>query len=198
MFFFLSYLENRSDVKKKIGFLRTLPSASEKLEIFNADLDKPSSFDAAIEGCIGVFHLAHPMDYEGEEAEEAVVKRSMEGTLGILKACLNSKTVKRVIYTSSAAAVALNNKGLDVMDENAWSDIECCRAFSINSSYAVSKTVTERAALEFAEEHGLDLVTLCPSLVVGPFICPNFPISVRMGLSLIFGTLSLSLSLPFN
>ncbi|MBA0821935.1 hypothetical protein Goarm_018761 [Gossypium armourianum] len=55
-------------------------------------------------------------------------------------------------------------------------------------SYMISKTLTERAALEFGTQHGLDVVTVIPSLVVGPFICPKFPGSVRSSLALVLGT----------
>ena len=142
----------------------------------------------AIQGCVGVFHLAHPMDIDGKEPEETVTKRALEGTLGILKACLNSKTVKRVVYTSSAVAVLYNDQGLEMADEDTWSDMEVCRRCElVSSSYLVSKTVTEKAALKFGEENGMEVVSLVLPLVVGPFICPKMPSSVYMGLAMILG-----------
>ncbi|RVX00981.1 vestitone reductase [Vitis vinifera] len=174
--------------KKDVSYLTNLPGASEKLRIYNADLSDPSSFEAAIEGCIGVFHVAHPIDFEDTEPEETVTKRSVEGTLGILKACLNSKTVKRVVYTSSTSAVEYNDKGGDIKDESSWSDVDFLKALNYwGLSYMISKTMTERAALDFAHEHGLDLVTVIPSFVVGPFICPRFPGSVNAALALVLG-----------
>ena len=106
-----------------------------------------------------------------------MTKRAINGVLGVLQACLNSKTVKRVVYTSSEAAVSLNgDEEVDEMDKSFWSDVYFLRAskpFGHLSSYMISKTLTERASLEFAEKHGLDVVTLIPSFVVGPFICPK-------------------------
>ncbi|XP_062154304.1 vestitone reductase isoform X3 [Alnus glutinosa] len=183
----------RSDPKCKrdISYLTNLPRASKKLQIFHADLNQPDSFDSAIAGCVGVFHLAHPMDDDdhGKEGEETVTKRAVEGMLGILKACLKSKTVKRVIYTSSAATILYNDKGLSVTDENTWSDLDICRNSKlVNPSYLVSKTITEKIALEFAEKNGLDLVTLVLPLVVGPFICPAIPSSVSIALAMILAS----------
>ncbi|KAL9434954.1 hypothetical protein AB3S75_021254 [Citrus x aurantiifolia] len=173
---------------KDLCFLENLPGASERLRIFHADLSHPDSFDAAIAGCTGVLHVATPVDFEDKEPEEVLTQRAINGTLGILKSCLKSGTVKRVVYTSSNAAVFYNDKDVDMMDETFWSDVDYIKKLdSWGKSYAISKTLTERAALEFAEEHGLDLVTLIPSLVVGPFICPKFAGSVRSSLALILG-----------
>ncbi|CAK9184833.1 unnamed protein product [Ilex paraguariensis] len=72
--------------KKNIKYLTILPGASEKLHIFNANLDEPNSFTAAIEGCTRVFHLAYPVDLIEKESEDVVTKRAVEGTIGILKA----------------------------------------------------------------------------------------------------------------
>ncbi|KAE9457020.1 hypothetical protein C3L33_11077, partial [Rhododendron williamsianum] len=51
--------------------------------------------------------------------------------------------------------------------------------------YFVAKTMAEKAAWEFAKEHGLDLVTIHPSVVIGPFITPSRPLSVDISLSVI-------------
>ena len=174
--------------KKDTGFLTSLPGASEKLQIFNADLSDPESFNAPIEGCIGVLHVATPVDFEDKEPEEIVTQRSINGALGILKACLNSKTVKRVVYTSSSSTVLYNGNDEDEMDESFWSEVDFIKAIKpLGGSYVYSKTLTERAVVEFGEKHGLDVVTIIPSFVVGPFICPKFPSSVRATLAMILG-----------
>ncbi|KAJ7962193.1 Dihydroflavonol-4-reductase [Quillaja saponaria] len=176
--------ENRKD----LGFLTSLPGASQNLQIFKADLSNPETFSAAIEGCIGVFHIAATIDFEEKEPEEIVTKRSVDATLGILKACLNSKTVKRVIYTSSSSAIAYHFKDVEVVDESFWSDVDFLRARKrVGGSYAISKTLTEKAALEFGEQNDIDVVTLLPSYVVGPFICPKLAGSVHLALAMAFG-----------
>ncbi|XP_024019047.1 vestitone reductase isoform X2 [Morus notabilis] len=182
-------IRSNSEHKKDLGFLTSLPGASEKLKIFDADLNDPESFRAAIEGCIGVFHVATPVDFFGKDTEEVVIKRSSEGATGILKACLeNSKTVKKLVYTSSASAVGLNGNNSDELDESVWSDIDYVKSLrSPGLSYAISKTLTERAVLEFSEKHGFEVVTLVPSIVVGPFICPKFAGSVQFTLGLLSG-----------
>ena len=117
-----------------------------------------------------------------------MTQNAINGSLGILKSCLRSKTVKRVVYTSSIAAVYFNGKNVEMMDESYWTDVDYVRELkSYVSSYAISKTLTEKAVVEFAAEHGLDLVTVIPPMVVGPFICPKMQGSVRAALAPILG-----------
>ncbi|WVZ01976.1 hypothetical protein V8G54_022782 [Vigna mungo] len=177
-----------AEQKKDVSFLTSLPGASQRLQILSADLSNPESFSAAIEGCVGVFHVATPVDFEQRETEEVVTKRSIDGALGILKACLNCKTVKRVVYTSSASAVIYSGKEEQVMDESSWTDVDLLRASKpLAWSYAVSKTLTEKAVLEFGEQNGLDVVTLTPTFAFGSFIIPKLPGSVHTSLKFAFG-----------
>ncbi|TYI73980.1 hypothetical protein E1A91_D07G167400v1 [Gossypium mustelinum] len=162
--------------KRDLSFLTSLPGAAEKLKIMSADLSDPASYNAAIEGCKGVFHVATPVDFENKESE-AVTERSI---------------MKRVVYTSSASTVMFNGQDVEVVDESFWTDVDFVREnlSPFMRSYMISKTLTERAALEFGTQHGLDVVTVIPSLVVGPFICPKFPGSVRSSLALVLGNQS--------
>ncbi|KAJ6404671.1 hypothetical protein OIU84_012772 [Salix udensis] len=75
-----------------------------------------------------------------------------------------------------------------MMDESYWSNVDYLKASNLSlRPYFISKTLTEKRALEFAEEHGLDLVTLIPSYILGPFICPNMPASVLASLAMVLG-----------
>lgn len=185
--FFLLFI--LAEFKEDTSHLKALPGAPERLQIFDADLSKPDSFDAAMNGCVGVFHVAHPIIFDAEDPENMVIKPALKGTAGILRACLNSKTVKRVLYTSSASAVVFHGKkGVKEMDESVWTDVEFCSLQDLPiSSYCISKTLTERAVLDFAQEHAMDVVTVVPSCVVGPFLLPHLPSSFSTSLALIRG-----------
>ncbi|AEC10546.1 NAD(P)-binding Rossmann-fold superfamily protein [Arabidopsis thaliana] len=184
---------NSEGNKKDISYLTELPFASERLQIFTADLNEPESFKPAIEGCKAVFHVAHPMDPNSNETEETVTKRTVQGLMGILKSCLDAKTVKRFFYTSSAVTVFYsggNGGGGGEVDESVWSDVEVFRNQKekrVSSSYVVSKMAAETAALEFGGKNGLEVVTLVIPLVVGPFISSSLPSSVFISLAMLFG-----------
>ncbi|KAG5120404.1 hypothetical protein JHK82_034824 [Glycine max] len=139
--------------RKDVSFLTSLPGSSQRLQILSADLSNPESFTAALEGCIGVFHVATPVDFQVKEPEEVV-----DSAL-------------------SVGAVVCNSEEDQVMDESFWSDVDYLRSSKILKwSYAVSKTSTEK--------NGLDVVTIAPPLVLGPFICPKLPDSISDALNL--------------
>ena len=72
-----------------------------------------------------------------------------------------------------------------MIDEIYWSDENLLRDLKPFAwSYSISKTLAEKAILEFGEHHGLDVVTLIPTFVLGPFICPKLPDSISDALNL--------------
>ncbi|XP_047983021.1 vestitone reductase-like [Salvia hispanica] len=173
------------DQKRDISYLTNLPGASERLRIFNADLDEPDTFAAAIEGCDGVFHMAHPLDFAEKDTEEVKLKRVTTALHGILRACADSKSVRRVVYTSSVSAALFSAA---TNDENSWTDVELIRSLNtFGGPYVVTKTVAERAAIDLAAELDLDLVSVLPTWITGPFICPNLPDTVHISMALING-----------
>ena len=50
-----------ADEKSKVGLLKSLPNANTGLVLFKADIYDPNDFQAAIEGCSYVLHLATPL-----------------------------------------------------------------------------------------------------------------------------------------
>ncbi|KAM1023930.1 hypothetical protein ACFX2I_037148 [Malus domestica] len=155
----------RDPSNDKHAHLKKLDKASENLKLFKADLLDYESLHTAIQGCDGVFHVASPVPYDPVELIEPAVK----GTLNVLKACLEAK-VKRVVFVSSAASLVMNPKWSQgqVLNETCWSDKEYCR--STKNWYCLSKTEAEYEALEYARINGLDLVTVCPTLIMGPIL----------------------------
>lgn len=58
-----------TDNIKKTKHLTDLPHAKERLTLWKADLSDEGSFDEAISGCTGVFHVATPMDFLSQDPE---------------------------------------------------------------------------------------------------------------------------------
>lgn len=164
----------------KNAHLKVLEGAEERLQLLKADLMDYNSIASAVAGCEGVFHVASPvLSHRPSNPEVEVIAPAVIGTTNVLKACYEAK-VRRVVVVSSCGAVYANPiypKG-KVFDEDCWSDEDYCR--KKEDWYLVSKTLSEREALAFAAKTGLDVVTVCPSLVFGPLMQPTVNLSSEM------------------
>ncbi|KAJ4810731.1 hypothetical protein LUZ62_023297 [Rhynchospora pubera] len=159
----------RDSSDEKYAHLKRLENATHNLILFKADLIDYVSIASAVAGCEGVFHVASPVPSSKFPNPEVLLEPAVTGTKNVLKACLEAK-VKRVVVVSSGSAIFMKPdwpKG-EIMDESCWSDELYCR--TTENWYHLSKTVAEREALDFASKNALDLVTVCPTLIVGPML----------------------------
>lgn len=136
------------------------------LEFVAADLDGESGWAAAVSGCTYVLHVASPFPSAPPEDEQELITTAVDGTLRVLRACVASDTVRRVVLTSSIAAVAHGYRTDALRTEADWTVVERSPA------YQKSKTLAERAAWEFLDaqpaDRGLELAVVNPGMVLGP------------------------------
>ncbi|CAL0334251.1 unnamed protein product [Lupinus luteus] len=174
---------------KKVEHLLKLDGANERLQLYKANLLEEGSFDSVIQGCHGVFHTASPVPATNVQDPQAeLIDPALKGTLNVLKSCAKSPSVERVVLTSSMCAVLYNGRPHSpevVVDETWFSDTEFCR--ELKYFYSISKTLAEDAAWKFAKENNIDLVSINPTMVEGPFLQPELNTSVYRILSLING-----------
>ncbi|KAK6144051.1 hypothetical protein DH2020_020871 [Rehmannia glutinosa] len=167
---------------KKTQHLLALDGAKERLRLIKANLLEEGSFDEVVDGCDGVFHTASPFYSAAKDPQAELIDPALKGTLNVLGSCAKTPSVKRVVLTSSMAAVYFNGKPRTpdvVVDETWWSDPE--------SWYVLSKTLAEDAAWKFVKEKGIDMVSINPALVIGPLLQPTLNTSSAAILNLING-----------
>ncbi|CAA0833477.1 NAD(P)-binding Rossmann-fold superfamily protein [Striga hermonthica] len=177
------------DDPKKTHHLLSLDGAEDRLQLLKADLLEEGSFDTAIAGCEGVFHCASPFFLETSNPQEELIDPAVKGTLNVLKSCAKTPSVKRVVLTSSEAAIAFNGTPRTsdtIIEETWWSDPDYCKEKQM--WYLLSKTLAEGAAWEFAKENGIDLVSINPCCVIGPMLQPTLNTSCGQILSLLKGS----------
>nr|QBL52486.1 aromatic aldehyde reductase [Populus trichocarpa] len=173
---------------KKTEHLRALNGAQERLQLFKANLLEEGSFDSIVEGCEGVFHTASPFYHDVKDPQVELLDPAVKGTLNVLGSCAKHPSIRRVVLTSSVAAVAYNGKPRTpdvVVDETWFSDPNLCRESKV--WYVLSKTLAEDAAWKFAKEKDMDLVAINPAMVIGPLLQPTLNTSAAAILSLIKG-----------
>ena len=150
--------------------LMQLPNAKDNLKLFEADVLTSDSFDPVFAGCTFVIHTASPFSNKvrKNEVDAKLIKPAVQGTENVLKAVERSSSVKRVVLTSSIAAIA----GLP--DERGESYTFTEQDWSLTPSptrlpYYYSKREAEKKAWEIAETAThWDLSVMNPGLVMGP------------------------------
>ncbi|PRQ40368.1 putative NAD(P)-binding domain-containing protein [Rosa chinensis] len=171
----------------KVGYLRELNGAKERLKLIKADLMVEGSFDEAIQGVDGVFHTASPVlvPYDNN-VQATLIDPCIKGTLNVLSSCSKAR-VKRVVLTSSCSSIRYRYDAQQAspLNDSHWSDPEYCKRF--NLWYAYAKTTAEKEAWRIAEESGMDLVVVNPSFVVGPLLAPQPSSTILMILAILKG-----------
>ncbi|MCO5584911.1 hypothetical protein L7F22_038843 [Adiantum nelumboides] len=146
------------------------------------DVEKPNVFDESIKGVDGVLHTASPFHMNAEgRALDALVNPAVNGTKNVLTSIAKEKNVKRVIITSSFAAIFDRAKATppQTFTEADWNESDPIQSEKEGNAqspalnaYRASKTLAERAAWEFVEANkpSFDLATINPPFVFGPII----------------------------
>ena len=125
-----------------------------------------------------------------EKVERIVLIRpAVDGTLRVLNAC-SKADVKKVVLTSSVAAVAYGHDSEKIFDESDWSNTG---GESGITPYAKSKTLAEKAAWEFvnklAIDNKFDFTVINPVGVFGPMLTNDMGTSNSLVSKLINGEL---------
>ncbi|KAK4118758.1 NAD(P)-binding protein [Parathielavia appendiculata] len=163
--------------EEKIGPLRTLSEHHpSKLRLFEADLLIEGSFLEPMQGCSVVLHVASPflVPEKVKNAEHDLVRPAVDGTRNVLDCVNKTEGVKRVVLTSSVAAMYGDNVEVLQMEnqtlhERYWNVTSTAH----HNAYQYSKTLAEKQAWKMVEgQSRWELVVLCPGLVLGPSLSP--------------------------
>ncbi|KAB8339018.1 hypothetical protein FH972_021957 [Carpinus fangiana] len=144
------------------------------------DIAQPGAFDKAVISeppFEAVLHTASPFHFNVTDVQKQLLDPAIIGTTGILKSIkASAPSVKRVVITSSFAAIVDGPKGLRpgyTYSEADWNPITHEEALKDPSSgYRGSKTFAEKAAWEFVEKEkpNFTITTMNPPLVLGPIV----------------------------
>ncbi len=159
------------DNMAKLEHLAALAAAAPgDIRFFKADLLEDGSYADAIKGCSVVFHTASPFTVTVRDPQRELIDPAVEGTRNVLKTAAQTPGVKRVVVTSSCAAIYTDATDCGkapggLLTEDIWNTT----ASLSYQPYSYSKTLAEREAWKIADaQEQFRLVTVNPSLVIGP------------------------------
>jgi dihydroflavonol-4-reductase len=157
--------------RNAVGHLLSLEgSAMGKLRLFSADLLHQGSYDEAMQGCEVVFHTASPFFNKVKNPQRDLVDPAVNGTINVLSSVNRTESVKRVVLTSSVAAIIGDAADCrtypgGIATEEQWN----LTSSLSHQPYSYSKTLAERKAWDMAKaQNRWDMVVINPSFVIGP------------------------------
>lgn len=163
----------------RVAHLKAMSDAGPgKVRFFAADLLQPGSYAEAMAGCEVVFHTASPFTTSVKDPQRELIDPAVMGTRHVLEEASRTPSVKRVVLTSSCAAIYTDaadcaDAPAAVLTEAVWNTT----ASLANQPYSYSKMLAEKEGWRLAEAQSQwKLVVVNPSLVVGPGTHPR-PIS---------------------
>ncbi len=164
-------VRNKINTKKYEHLLKLDAESPGTLKIFEADLLAENSFETAIENCELVIHTASPFQISGlKDAQKELIEPALHGTRNVLNSATKTKSVKRVILTSSMAAIYgdsidCQNVKDGILTEEIWNTTSSLK----HQPYSYSKTLAEKEAWKICgEQSQWDLVVINPGFIVGP------------------------------
>ncbi|GAB3641333.1 SDR family oxidoreductase [Spirosoma arcticum] len=178
----------KADSIKKIIARHT--SNTDKLSFVEADIQDESIWQKLMIGVDYVQHIASPFPKVMPKDENELIKPARDGNLNVLSAAAACK-VKRVVIVSSGAAI---NYGLPKeqrsgsFDETHWTDVNSKEDIT---PYFKSKVIAEKAAWDFMknDHSGLELVAICPGVILGPLLQKEFNASTNIVVKLLDGSM---------
>lgn len=160
----------------KVAHLDALAEALPgSLRYFQADLLDEGSYGPAMTGCRVVFHTASPFTTAVEDPQRDLLDPAVGGTRNVLEEANRVESVRRVVLTSSIAAMYGDNADLSATTTGKFTEEDWNTTSSPDHQpYPYSKVMAERAAWEIAgAQSRWDLVTINPTLVLGPGTTPR-------------------------
>jgi len=168
-------VRNPADAAKLAHLNRLAAELPGTIHYFKADLLDQGAYAQAMRGCAIVFHTASPFKLDIADPQKDLVDPAVLGTRNVLQTANRTDSVRRVVLTSSCAAIYgdcadVEDTAGKVLTEDVWNTSSSLS----HVPYSYSKTVAERAAWDIVKQQDRwDLVVVNPSLVLGPGLNPE-------------------------
>jgi dihydroflavonol-4-reductase len=121
----------------------------------------PSDVAAAVKNVSAIFHLAGRVSRDNADAAE-MNNIHLQGTRLLCEAAKDAG-VKTIVLASSSGTIAVT-EGDEILDESYQAPVDIISRWA----YYASKYYQERTAIENFDGHGMRLVIVNPSLLLGP------------------------------
>ena len=174
--------------------LKNKNTPTENLNLFIFNLTEDDGWDEGMQGCDYLLHVASPLSIQKHD-DDFFIKPAVAGVKRAFKFA-KKHNIKKVVLTSSVAAILETDEGKEYFDETDWSDVESRQI----GSYAKSKTLAEKAAWQFLKENGnpFELAVINPALVTGPTLTSDLGESNKAIEMVVTGKMPVAIPMQFG
>lgn len=158
-------------------------------KITHADLLKPDTLSAAMDGADIVFQVAANFSHWSKNSHKDIIQANSDMVKNIFDAA-HDTAVKKIIFVSSTGTLARNTTG-EIIFPNSW----CENTYG--NPYFQSKIETERLAWSLAEKYHIEMVSVLPSAMINNDLSHSTP-TTRFLQSIFKGELPFDLEFDFN
>ena len=191
-------VRNPENEQKIVHLKESAANSKGSIKFFKSDLLTPGSYKEAMEGCELIYHTASPFITNVKNPQKELIDPAVKGTENVLMSAKESSSVKRVVITSSCAAMYTDaidtlNAPNGNLTEKVWNTTA-----SLNyQPYTYSKTLAEQKAWEIEQsQNNWDLVSINMSLVLGPDLNPHHNTSESINILKMLGGGDMKMGVP--
>tara|TARA_E500000331_G_scaffold34303_2_gene28592 strand:+ start:4193 stop:5365 length:1173 start_codon:yes stop_codon:yes gene_type:complete len=150
--------------------------------LYTCDMTIPGVYDDVFRGCSAIFHAAAEMGNLEGSTPMKVYEGGLAATQMLMDSIKKAESIKRLVYTSSFAAVGHPCEEGYQYTEDSWADMnqEMRQEGSTwdmetvkknrEVAYAMTKVESERFVYEEADRNGFAAFGVCPCHVIGPLL----------------------------
>lgn len=168
-------VRNPDNTQKIAHLIDAAANSKGDIKFFQGDLLVSGSYKAAMEDCELVYHTASPFTTDVKDPQKELIEPAVHGTANVLNSANEVSSVKRVIVTSSCAAIYTDS--IDTVNapggrltEDVWNTTSSLEY----QPYSYSKTLAEKKAWEIEKsQNRWDLIAINMCLVLGPALNPH-------------------------
>jgi nucleoside-diphosphate-sugar epimerase len=150
----------------------TQPYFSSLSFVFVEDITKDGAFDEAVKDVSYIVHIASPIPHPTDDPEKSIIQPAIRGILSVLNSALKQPSVKRVVITSSSAAVIPlaaymgRDPGLITPESKVPSESLPKEYPDLFIAYTISKILAYNHTIDFIENQSPNSrsSTFCPPL----------------------------------
>ncbi|KAJ5358304.1 uncharacterized protein N7496_010717 [Penicillium cataractarum] len=169
-------------LSKGQSMIQARPEHAHNLEFVQIDdFQNPGGLFDAVKEVDAVIHTASPFTYDTTDNVRELILPAINGVRAIMEAAQSNPQIRRVVITSSFAAVldaSRHGPPYFTYTGDDWSPLTYQDAANPTTNaviaYRGSKKFAELEAWDYLREHKaqFDLVSLCPPMTFGPVVHP--------------------------